>query len=73
MLRERLTRPASTANRQGRPGLAGRQTIAGSRRVRGFHDPAVHADVALFDQALHRATRGGREFSPEKHIKPSIR
>ena len=39
--------------------------LAGARRVRGFGGLAVDADVALLDEALQRATRGGGEFCPQ--------
>jgi len=40
--------------------------LARARRVRGFGGLAIDADVALFDEPLQRAARGGGEFCRRK-------
>ena len=47
--------------------------LAGARRVRGFGGLAVDADVALLDEPLQRAARGGGEFCPQKNVQPLAR
>ena len=44
--------------------------LARARRVRGFGGLAIDADVALFDEPLQRAARGGGEFCPQKNVQP---
>jgi hypothetical protein len=37
--------------------------------VRRLDDFAINADVALLDEALHRAARDGWKFRPQKNVK----
>ena len=46
--------------------------VARARRVRGFGRLAVHADVALLDQPLHRAARDGGKAFAEKRVEPHV-
>ena len=44
--------------------------FAGARMVRGFDRVAVDADMALFNQPLQRAARGGGKFFTQKRVEP---
>ena len=47
--------------------------LAHARMVRGFDRPAVHANVPLFDEALHGAARDRREPRAQKDVEPFAR
>ena len=44
--------------------------FAGTRMMRRFDDFTVDADVAFFNQALQRATRGGGKFFTQEFVEP---
>ena len=46
--------------------------FSGTRGVRGLDGFAIHADMALFNQPLHGATRNGGKFFPQEGVEPQI-